>query len=105
LIVCKEQSIEGSNDFLISLIKKMGTVFSTPEEVIISPHIDDRDIYFITTGDCTVNVYDHHRTFEHVAVRLLIEGDFFGEISYLYGCKRTSTVVSRNFNTMAKLSR
>lgn len=47
-------------------------------------------------------------------IRLLCEGDHFGEIALLYpmnksgiseseGCRRTCTVISRNYNTMAIL--
>ena len=35
---------------------------------------------------------------------LLAEGDHFGEISMIYKCRRSATVMSRNYNTMAVLS-
>jgi len=35
---------------------------------------------------------------------LLTEGDHFGEISLIYKCRRTATVISRNYNTLARLS-
>ena len=59
------------------------------------------ELYFISTGDCIVNIVDqNNREIENI--RLLVEGDHFGEIALLYpGCKRTCTVVSRNYNTMA----
>jgi CRP-like cAMP-binding protein len=37
-------------------------------------------------------------------VRLLVEGDHFGEIGIVYKCPRTASIVSRNYNTMAFLS-
>jgi CRP-like cAMP-binding protein len=33
----------------------------------------------------------------------LEEGDHFGEIQLVYGCRRTATVISRNYNTLAKM--
>ena len=60
-------------------------------------------MYFIAKGDCAVNVRDEKKN-EHVAFRILKEGDHFGEISMIYKCRRSATVVSRNYNTMAKLS-
>jgi CRP-like cAMP-binding protein len=46
-----------------------------------------------------------HNMKEHLAMTLLVESDHFGEISLLYRCPRTCSVVSRNYNTMARLSR
>lgn len=54
-------------------------------------------------GDCAVNIRDVTNE-ELVAVRLLVEGDHFGEIGVMFECKRTATIVSRNYNTMACLS-
>jgi CRP-like cAMP-binding protein len=60
-------------------------------------------MYFISSGDCAVNIRDPSRE-ELVAVRLLVEGDHFGEIGVVYGCRRTASVISRNYNTMASLT-
>jgi hypothetical protein len=38
-------------------------------------------------------------------VRTLVDYDLFGEISMVYGCKRTCTVVSKNYCTLATISR
>jgi len=54
-------------------------------------------------GDCAVNVIDENRE-NHIAYKLLVEGDHFGEIGVVYDCCRTATIVSRNYNTMANLS-
>jgi CRP-like cAMP-binding protein len=61
------------------------------------------DMFFISKGDCAVNIKDEEGKL-HIAVSLLTEGDHFGEISMLYRCKRTATIVSRNYNTMARIS-
>jgi CRP-like cAMP-binding protein len=59
-------------------------------------------MFYIINGDCVVNVTDHKRV-THTAIRFLVEGDHFGEISLLYGCQRSCSVVSRNYSTMARL--
>ena len=40
-----------------------------------------------------------------MACKLLIEGSHFGEISMLFQCKRTASIWSRNYNTIACLSK
>jgi CRP-like cAMP-binding protein len=51
-----------------------------------------------------VNVRDNQKNIEIVAHQLLVEGDYFGDIGVLYNNIRTSTVICRNYNTMARLS-
>jgi len=41
---------------------------------------------------------------ETISEKLLIAGDHFGEVGLIYRCKRTASIVSRNYNTMASLS-
>ena len=60
-------------------------------------------MFFIMQGDCIVNLLDY-RGQNHQALRLLVEGDHFGEVSYLFKCPVTCTVISRNYNTMARLT-
>ena len=33
-----------------------------------------------------------------------MEGDHFGEVSLIYKCKRSASVISRNYNTLAKMT-
>tara|TARA_B110000285_G_C15002043_1_gene551916 strand:- start:242 stop:667 length:426 start_codon:yes stop_codon:yes gene_type:complete len=89
--------------FVAQLVGKLGTSFATPEEEVIKQGEPGNDMYFLSKGDCAVNIKDASGRL-HVAVSLLTEGDHFGEISLLYRCKRTATVVSRNYNTMARIS-
>jgi CRP-like cAMP-binding protein len=49
-----------------------------------------------------VNVRDRNNV-DHIAVRLLIANDHFGEIALLYHTRRSVSVICRNYNTMAKL--
>jgi len=41
---------------------------------------------------------------EHPKIAKLKEGDHFGDVSMIYKCRRTATVQSLNYNTMAKLT-
>jgi len=58
-------------------------------------------MYFIQRGDCIVNLTFDNK--EHIAHRLLIEGNHFGEIGILFNCARTCSVISRNFVTLSRL--
>jgi len=92
-----------SSDFLNLVVNKLGTCFATPEFEIICQDEPAEDMYFLSKGDCVVNIKDQRGT-DHFAFRLLTTGDYFGEISMVYRCNRTASVVSRNYNTMARIS-
>lgn len=98
-----ETAPDYKNNFLENIVSKMGTVFAGPEEVIIKQGDSSEAMYFITTGDCTVDMIDEKRV-THVAIKLLVEGMHFGEIGCYFKCKRTASVFSRNYNSMAMLS-
>ena len=77
-----------------------------PDEEVIKQDDYDEDelsMYFIGTGHCRVKVRDHNNKVQHC--RRLNEGDHFGEISLMYKCKRSATVISSNYNTFAILKK
>jgi CRP-like cAMP-binding protein len=61
-------------------------------------------MYFLAKGECAVNIIDEKNKiyYDH---KILRPGDYFGEISMIYGCKRSATVISKKYSTLAKLSR
>ena len=42
---------------------------------------------------------------EHIINKLLCEGSHFGEIALIYKTRRTCSVICRNYNTMARLTK
>ena len=58
-------------------------------------------MYFIAKGMCSVVIRDEKK--KEQQVRILKEGDHFGEIALIYKCRRSGHVVSQNYNTMAIL--
>jgi signal-transduction protein with cAMP-binding, CBS, and nucleotidyltransferase domain len=60
-------------------------------------------MYFIAKGDCIVYIKEDSKLDPPVQ-KVLREGDHLGEISMIYKCQRSATIISRNYNTMAKLS-
>jgi len=85
------------------IVASLGTCLATPEEEILRQGSMGDDMFYISKGDCAVNIRDEMRR-EFVATSLLTEGDHFGEVAMIYKCPRSATVVSRNYNTLARLS-
>lgn len=90
------------DEFLESLVSKLGIMFASPEEDIITQDEESFDMFFVTFGDCIVNIRDRFKE-EQYCVRLITEGGHFGEISAIYQCPRTATVISRTYTTFAVL--
>lgn len=68
--------------FLDYLVSRLDTMLTTPEERIIKQDEIGNSMYFICSGDCTINVVGNELN-EHEAIRVLVEGDHFGEIALL----------------------
>jgi hypothetical protein len=95
---------EETNDlFLSSFVSKLQTAMYVPENEILKQGDPPIGIFFVNSGDCIVNVRDQDSK-DHDLIRLLVQGDHFGEISSIYRCLTTATVVSRNYNIMALIS-
>jgi CRP-like cAMP-binding protein len=71
-----------------------------PEENIVRQSEEGKSIFFISRGECDVFVIDNLRNERHTKV--LIKGDFFGEVAMLKNCKRTATVQSKYYSTCAE---
>jgi CRP-like cAMP-binding protein len=61
-------------------------------------------MYIIARGECIVNIRDEKNKLIK-NFKVLGPSDYFGEISLIYGCKRTATIVSRKYTTLAKLTK
>ena len=88
----------------------METVLKTPETYLCNQDeaitASNDFIYFIAKGKCDVIIKDKFQDrFEEKVVRTLEPGQHFGEISMLYKCKRSASVISKNYCTCAKINR
>ena len=60
-------------------------------------------MYFIKGGgSCRVKVKDHMGR-EKYQPNALAEGDHFGEVALIYGCRRSATVISCDYNTFGRI--
>jgi hypothetical protein len=77
---------------LLAVIRKMRLLMFEPGEVVFFEGQVGESLYIITTGK--VRAYVRDGSGAPKEVRVLGEGDFFGEISVLEGGKRTATVTT-----------
>mmetsp|Transcript_93061 Transcript_93061/g.128243 ORF Transcript_93061/g.128243 Transcript_93061/m.128243 type:complete len:85 (+) Transcript_93061:1862-2116(+) len=74
-----------------------------PDEVVIEQFTQGDAMYFVAKGECSVEVTEGKKLDKNT--KLLRPGDYFGEISLIYGCKRTAKVSATKYSTLAKLPR
>jgi len=86
------------------LVMKLVTILSVPGDVFFRQDEESNDMYFIAKGECSVSIRNYKKE-EIKNFKILIPGDHFGEISLIYGCRRTTTVTSKNYSTLGKISR
>ena len=102
-LALKDSEVFNGRNLLIDSITKWLTIkICKPEEIIISQGDEPDNIYFIAKGGC--NVYVINRALINEKSNVLKEGDYFGEISVINECKRTATVISNNYSTLAFLN-
>ena len=105
-----DQYIYYNNEVINNIVKRMDTMLKTPETVLIKQDEeltkDNDEIYFIAKGKCNVLVKDKFtdRSEEKIC-RILDAGDHFGEISMIFNCKRSASVIASNYITCAKINR
>ena len=93
------------SDLIVSSIaEKLTTQLKQPEDVIVHQFGEEEDMFIIARGECVVNIRDEKNKLVK-KYKILGPSEYFGEISLIYGCKRTATIVSRKYTTLAKLSK
>ena len=96
-----------AEEFLKVLVEKLDTVLSLPEDAVIKQddlfNPDTSSMFFIGRGACVIQLVDHRGNFDD-SVRMLEEGEHFGEIQMIYQSHRSASVVSLNYNTLARLA-
>ena len=60
-------------------------------------------MFLIAKGACEVSITDEKKNKQHL--KNLRPGNYFGEISLIYGCQRTADVVSSKYSTLAMLNK
>ena len=96
-----------AQDLLDLIVQNLEVELSVPDAEVIKQDdsfTDNKQVmYWIGTGSCKVHVKLHDGRIEKRPS--LVEGDHFGELSLIYKCARTATVVSENYSTFARLAK
>ena len=100
-VLSETEMFKGRDLLIESLTRKLQTKTCQPEEIIINQGDDPDNLYFIARGGC--NVYVRNRINAKVKVNVLKVGDIFGEVALINKSKRTATVKTNNYSTIAHL--
>ena len=94
---------KGRKQLIDSISKSLLIRTWKPEDTIITQGDNPDNIYFIAKGGC--NVYVRNKVGLRIRANVLKSGDYFGEVAILNESKRTATVRSNNYSTLAYLSK
>lgn len=83
------------------MISKFETKLREPEDVVIEQFSDTNSLFLIAKGACEVYLVNEKKN--KMKIKNLRSGDYFGEIALIYGCKRTTTIQSSKYTTLAML--
>eukprot|EP00347_Sterkiella_histriomuscorum_P002268 403368814 len=90
------------------MVQKMKLIMASPEDIIIKEgdNIEKNpNMFFIAQGSCIVEQQDRISVKKQgIKIRNLEAGDYFGEVALIYNCRRSTSVLSQNYSTLAKLS-
>ena len=76
---------------------------SQPEEIQVQQGDQTAEFFIIAKGECECFVKDEYR--RETFVRVLNTGQFFGEIAFLTGNRRTATIQTKNYSQIGKVSK
>ena len=87
------------------MINKFNSDLREPESIIVQQFDKPGKnvFYLIAKGACDVKAIDEKKN--SMVLKTMRNGEFFGEISLIYGCKRTATVCSLKYSTLATLTK
>jgi potassium voltage-gated channel Eag-related subfamily H protein 7 len=80
----------GEERLAIYTLNKLENEFTKPEQDITTQGERGDDLYFVAQGSCIVKMIDHKK--RERLVRIIKQGEHFGELSMLYPTVRTCTV-------------
>jgi hypothetical protein len=83
------------------ILLSLETKLFYPEDQIITQGDHPDFVYFISRGECDISVFTEKQ--KEIYVSTIREGAYFGEVALLKNCKRTASVFSKNYTTLAQV--
>ena len=83
------------------MVSKCKADIREPDDEVTKQGDKTTNFYMLAQGECQVWIEDHKKN--KYLKKILRQQDFFGEISMMYGCARTATVISSKYSTLATL--
>ena len=99
--IMQNQVFKDHSGLVNDLLHDMKTKLSLPEEKLIRQYDAGKSMFFIARGECDVFVLDESKTSRYT--QTLTSGNYFGEVALIKYCRRTATVVSKNYSTLSEL--
>ena len=91
------------NSIVSMIISKFETELTEPEKILVEQFEETDTMFLLAKGACEVSIQDQKKN--KYKLKVMRPGDYFGEISMIYGCKRTATVKSSKYSTLAVLKK
>lgn len=85
---------------ITSILQGLEAKIFSPEDKIIKQGEYAISMFFLARGEWSVSVISEKQ--REIFVRTLVEGDYFGEIGLIKQWKRTASVSSKNYATLAE---
>ena len=83
------------------MIRNLKLLLMMPEDEICVQGEVGEEMFFIAKGECSVYVSDQNKKLHYT--QELEVGEVFGEVSLMKNCRRTATVRSKQYSTLASL--
>jgi len=96
-------ALVGHDQIQTHLLHRLQTLYSQPEEKIITQGEEAESLFFVASGKCHVFVLDADKKIRQM--KSLGLGQHFGEIAMVFPTLRTASVVSAGHATLAVLSK
>lgn len=94
---------EKSTEMIDFVSARLDTQILLPDYTVVTQGEEDNSLFIISKGEVNVQVTDH-RGKTH-SIQSLEKGAIFGEVAMLCGCKRSATVKTIHYSSIAQLKK